>query len=172
MGNCNTKACSWRVLPLRYLYLSIGLCVCAQSCPILCNPWTVARQAPLSMGSPRQEYSSGLPFPSPEGSSQCRDGTCISRVVCIGRQILYHWATWKAHADYYININTDLDQTLEIKPVNPKENQSWMFTGRTDAEAKTPILWPPDWKNWLLGKDPDAEKDQRQEKGIDRGWDG
>ena len=85
MGNCNTKACSWRVLPLRYLYLSIGLCVCAQSCPILCNPWTVARQAPLSMGSPRQEYSSGLPFPSPEGSSQCRDGTCISRVVCIGR---------------------------------------------------------------------------------------
>ena len=67
MGNCNTKACSWRVLPLRYLYLSIGLCVCAQSCPILCNPWTVARQAPLSMGSPRQESWSGEPFSHPEG---------------------------------------------------------------------------------------------------------
>ena len=53
----------------------------------------------------------------------------------------------------------------EIKPVNPKENQSWLFIGRTDAEA--PILWPPDSKNWLIGKDPDAGKDWRQdEKGV------
>ena len=50
----------------------------------------------------------------------------------------------------------------EIKPVNPKGNQSWMFIGRTDAEA--PILWPPDLKNWLIGKDPDAGKDWRQEE--------
>ena len=55
----------------------------------------------------------------------------------------------------------------EIKPVHPKGNQSWIFTGRTVAEAKTPILWPPDAKNWFIGKDPDAEKDWRQEeKGI------
>ena len=55
----------------------------------------------------------------------------------------------------------------EIQPVNPKGNQSWLFIGRTDAEAETPILWPPDAKNWLLGKDPDAEKDWRQEeKGV------
>ena len=52
----------------------------------------------------------------------------------------------------------------EINPVNPKGNQSWIFIGRTDAEAETPILWPPDVKNWLLGKDPDAEKDWRQEE--------
>ena len=52
----------------------------------------------------------------------------------------------------------------EIKPVNPKGNQSWIFIGRTDAEAETPILWPPDVKNWLLGKDPDAGKDWRQEE--------
>ena len=52
----------------------------------------------------------------------------------------------------------------EIKPVNPKENQSWIFTGRTDAEAETPILWPPDVKNWLTGKDADAGKDWRREK--------
>ena len=50
----------------------------------------------------------------------------------------------------------------EIKPVNPKGNQSWIFIGRTDAEA--PILWPPDGKNWLIGKDPDAGKDWRQEE--------
>ena len=52
----------------------------------------------------------------------------------------------------------------EIKPVNPKENQSWIFIGRTDAEAETPILWPPDAKNWLIRKDPDAGKDWRQEE--------
>ena len=55
----------------------------------------------------------------------------------------------------------------EIKQVNPKGNQPWVFIGRTDAEAKAPMLWPPDGKSWLIGKDPDAEKDWRQEeKGV------
>ena len=55
----------------------------------------------------------------------------------------------------------------EIKPAHPKGNQSWIFIGRTDAEAETPIIWPPDMKNWLTGKDPDAGKDWRQkEKGM------
>ena len=52
----------------------------------------------------------------------------------------------------------------EFKPVNPKGNQSWILIGTTDAEAEAPILWPPDVKNWLSGKDPDAGKDWRQEK--------
>ena len=57
--------------------------------------------------------------------------------------------------------------TREIKPVNPKWNQPWIFIGRTDAEAETPILWQPDAKNSLFGKDPDAGKDWRQkEKGM------
>ena len=47
----------------------------------------------------------------------------------------------------------------EIKPVNPKGNQPWIFTGRTDAEVEALIIWPPDGKNQLLGKDPDAGKD-------------
>ena len=64
----------------------------------------------------------------------------------------------------------------EIKPVHPKGNQSWIFIGRTDAEAEAPILWPPDVKNWLIWKDPDAEKDWGQEeKGTTEdemvGWD-
>ena len=54
----------------------------------------------------------------------------------------------------------------EIQGVNPKGNQSWMFIGRTDAKAETPILRPPDAKSWLIGKDPDAGKDWRQEKGM------
>ena len=54
----------------------------------------------------------------------------------------------------------------EIKLVNPKGNQPWIFIGRTDAEAEAPILWPPDAKSQLIGKDPDAGKDWRQkEKG-------
>ena len=52
----------------------------------------------------------------------------------------------------------------EIKPVNPQGNQSWIFIGRTDAEAETSILWPHDVKNWLLGRDPDAGEDWRQEE--------
>ena len=52
----------------------------------------------------------------------------------------------------------------EVQPVHPKWNQSWIFTGRTDAETETPILWLPDGKNWLLGKDRDSWKDLRQEE--------
>ena len=52
----------------------------------------------------------------------------------------------------------------EIKPVNTKGNQSWIFIGRTDAEAEAPVLWPSDMKNWLIWKDPDAGKDWRQEE--------
>ena len=66
-----------------------------------------------------------------------------------------------------------LEKTLEspldckmIQPVNPKRNQSWMFIGRTDAEAETPILWPPDVKNWLIGRDIHARKDWSWEKGM------
>ena len=67
-----------------------------------------------------------------------------------------------------------LDKTLEnplyckeIQPVHPQVNQSWMFTGRTDVEAETPILWPPDANTWLIGKDPDDGKDwRREEKGT------
>ena len=54
--------------------------------------------------------------------------------------------------------------SMEIKPVNPKGNQSWIFIGRTDTEAEIPILWPPDVNIWLVGKDPDAGKDWRQEE--------
>ena len=52
----------------------------------------------------------------------------------------------------------------EIQPVHPKGNQFWMFIGRTDVDAETPILWPPDVRNWLIWKDPDAGKDQRREE--------
>ena len=55
----------------------------------------------------------------------------------------------------------------EVKPVNPKGNQSWIFIGTTDDEAEAPILWPPDAKNWPIGKDPDGGKNWEQEE---KGW--
>ena len=72
-----------------------------------------------------------------------------------------------------VQCNVVLEKTLEspldckeIQPVHPKGNQSWIFIGWTDAEAETPILWPPGTKSWLVGRDPDAGKDWRQEKGM------
>ena len=56
------------------------------------------------------------------------------------------------------------ESPLDCKKINPKGNQSWILTGRTDAKAEAPILWPPDVKNGLIGKDPDAGKDWRQEE--------
>ena len=61
-------------------------------------------------------------------------------------------------------ILTNPSDCKEIKPVNPKGNESWMFIRRTDAEAETPVLWPPDAKSWLVRKDCDAGKDWRQEE--------
>ena len=70
------------------------------------------------------------------------------------------------------SLESPLD-SKEIQPGHPKGNQSWTFIGRTDAEAETPILCPPDVKSWLIWKDPDAGKDWGQEgKGNGRGWDG
>ena len=54
----------------------------------------------------------------------------------------------------------------EIKPINPKVNQTQIFIVKTDAETETPILWPPDENKWLIGNDPDAEEDWKQEKGM------
>ena len=86
------------------------------------------------------------------------------------------WAP-KNRCFWTVVLEKTLESTLEskeIKPVNPKGSQSWIFIGRTDAEAEYPILWPPDVKNWLIGKDPDAGKAWRQEKRLKKdkmvGW--
>ena len=76
------------------------------------------------------------------------------------------WA-WKNWCFWTVVLEKTLESPLdckEIQPVRPKGDQSWMFTGRTDVKAETPILWPPDAKSWLIGKDPDAGKDWRQEE--------
>ena len=73
---------------------------------------------------------------------------------------LKNWCFWTVVLEKTLESPLDCK---EIKLVNPKENQPWIFIGRTGAEAKTPILWPPDAKNWLIGKDPDFGKGWRWE---------
>ena len=82
-----------------------------------------------------------------------------------------NWCFWT------VVLEKTLESPLDCKvtqPVHPKGDQSWVFIGRTDVEAKTPILWPPDVKRWLIGKDPDAGKDwmsilwRQEEKGTTR----
>ena len=78
---------------------------------------------------------------------------------------LKNWCFWT------VVLEKTLESPLDCKenqPVHPKGNQSWIFIGRTDAEAETSVVWPPDAKNWLIGKDPDAGKDWRREKGQQR----
>ena len=76
---------------------------------------------------------------------------------------LKNWCFWAVVLEKILENPLDYQ---EIQPVHRKGNQSWIFIERTDAEAETPILWPPDAKNWLIWKDPDAGKDWRQEKGT------
>ena len=74
---------------------------------------------------------------------------------------LKNWCFWTVVLEKTLESPLDCK---EIQPVHSKRNQSWIFIGRTDAEAEALILWPPDVKNWLIWKDPDAGKDWRQEK--------
>ena len=74
------------------------------------------------------------------------------------------WCFWTVVLDKTLESPLDIE---EIKPVSPKGNPPWISIGKTDTEVETPILWPPDVKNWLIWKDPDAGKDWRQKR---RGW--
>ena len=72
-----------------------------------------------------------------------------------------NWCFWTVVLEKTLESPLDCK---EIQPVHPKGDQSWVFIGRTDAEAETPILWPPHVKSWLIGKDPDAGRDWGQEE--------
>ena len=75
-----------------------------------------------------------------------------------------NWCFWIVVLEKALESLLDCE---EIKPINPKGNHPWIFIARIDAETEVPILWPPDVKSWLIGKDPDARKDWRQKE---RGW--
>ena len=91
--------------------------------------------------------------------------------ICTAPPSLWRKENWVYACNICVLISLQDVSTLEspldckeIKPINPKGNQSWIVIGRADPEAETPILWSPDIKNWLIRKDPDAGKDWRQEE--------
>ena len=121
--------------------------------------WTVAHQAPLSMWFSRQEYWSAFLWPPPGYlPDQWTESPYLASPTLAGG-----FFTTSTTCKKTLEIPLD---SKEIKPVNPKGNQPWIFIGRTDAKAEAPILWPPDAKNQFTGKDPDVRKDWRQEKGM------
>jgi len=77
---------------------------------------------------------------------------------------LKNWCFWTLVLEKTLESPLDCKEIKDIQPVHPKGDQSWVFIWRTDAEAETPILWPPDAKSWLIGKDPDAGKNWGQEE--------
>ena len=188
------------------------MCVCSHSfVSDSAIPWTVALQAPLPMEFSKQEYWSGLPFPSPgelpnlgiePKSFTLQADSLLSKPPgkpydkprqCIKEQ-RHHFANKDPYSQSYgfssshvwiWNLDhkearvlknwcfqtvvvektlENLSDCREIKPVNCKGNQPWIFIGRTNAEAEAPVLWQPDVKTWLTGKDCDAGKDWRQKE--------
>ena len=85
----------------------------------------------------------------------------MQELDCEESLVMKNWCFWTVVL--YKTLESPLD-CKDIQPVHPKEDQSWVFIARTDVEAETPILWPPDAKSWLIGKDPDSGKDWGQEK--------
>ena len=89
--------------------------------------------------------------------------------------VMYECESWSAEELMLLNcgVGEDCESPLDSKesqPVHPKGNQSWIFIRKTDAEAETPMLWPPDAKNWLTRKDPDAGKDKGTTENEMAGW--
>ena len=99
--------------------------------------------------------------PSSQGYGFSRGHVWMWELDCEESWALKNWCFWTAVLEKTLESPLDCK---EIQPVHPKGDQSWVFIERTDAEAETPILWPPDAKSWLIGKDPDACRDWGQEE--------
>ena len=132
------------------------------------QPWNEKMLAPWkkSYDKPRQHNKKQRHYFANEGPSSQSYGFSSSHVCMWDLDYKESWAV-KNWWFWTVVLEKALESPLdckEIQPVHPKENQSWIFIGRTDAEAETPVLWPPNANNQLIGKDPDAGKDLKQEE--------
>ena len=137
-------------------------------CRWLLQPWNLKTLAPWkkSCDQPRQHIKKQRHYFANKGLSSQSYGFSSNHVWMWELDYKESWAL-KNWCFWTVALMKTLESPLdskEIQPVHPKGNQSWIFIGRIDAEAETPILWPPDVKNWLTGKDPDAGEDWRQEE--------
>ena len=124
-----------------------------------------------SYDQPRQHIKKQRHYFASKGPSSQSNGFSSSHVWMWELDYKESWVP-KNWCFWTVVLEKTLESPLdckEIQPVHPKGNQSWIFIGLTDAEGETPIPWPPDVKNWLIWKYPDAGKDWRRRR---RGWDG
>ena len=176
---------SWKLINIFYNYDSVQFSSVTQSCP---TPRTAALQASLyiiNSHSLPKLMSIELVMPS-NHLNFCYPllllPSFLPRVRVFSNRHVSVWEldykeSWapKNWNFWTVVLEKTLESPLdrkEIQPVHPKGNQSWVFIGRINVEAETPIFWPPDVKSWLIWKDPDVGKDWRQEEKGTKGWDG
>ena len=140
------------------------------------QPWNEKMLTPWkeSYDQPRQHIEKQRHYFVNKGPSSPGYGFFSSRVWMWELDYKDSWAV-KNWCFGTVELEKTLESPLdckEIQPVHPKGDQSWLFTGRTDVEAETPVLWPLDAKSWLIWKDPDAGRDWGQEEKGTTGWDG
>ena len=100
------------------------------------------------------------------GEPELKIRSMMWRYICMISWVPKNWCFWTVVLEKTLESPLDCK---ELQLVHPKGNQYWVFIGRTDVEAETPIFWPPDAKSWLIGKDPDAGNDWRQEEEMTEG---
>ena len=135
------------------------------------QPWNSKTLAPWkkSYDQPRQHIKKQRYYFTNKGLSSQGYGFSSGHVWmweldCKESRVLKNWCFWTVVLEKTLESPLDCKK---VQPVHPKGNQSWIFIGRTDAEAETPIVWPPDAKNWFIWKDPDVGKDWKwEEKGM------
>ena len=123
--------------------------------------WTTCRNVQWPLAWLLEPGVPGVQPPSPIFVIGASHFTSKPTLICNIEQQLYQFHGIVSGSKWEFNSRYDCK---EIQTVHPKGDQSWVFIGRTDVEAETPILWPPDAKSWLIWKDPDAEKDWGQEE--------
>ena len=144
----------------------------------ICHIHLLTNQLPLLQASQKNFFAENM-LPQQTGGRKCFPGVgripkhrflcywnkqtyfSLSKMCCEEGWALKNWCFWTVVLEK--TLESPLDWK-EIQPVHPKGNQSWLFIGRTDVEAETPILWPPHEKSWLTGKHPDAGRDWGQEE--------
>ena len=126
------------------------------------NPWKGSYDKPKLHIKKQRHYFANR-GPSSQGYGFSRNQVWMWESDHKESWALKNWCFWTVLLEKTLESSLD---SKEIQPVHPKGDISWIFTGRTDAEAETPFLWPPDSKTWLIVKDPDVGKDWRWEKGM------
>ena len=141
--------------------LQLMWCACVLShfscVQLIVIPWTVTCQAPLSMGSPGKNTGIGCHF-------LLQNQYLMLGIDLESIPINLEFQRQNTLVQIWAQSLSGCVALCRFQPVHPKGDQFWVFIGRTDAEAETPILWPPRAKSWLIGKDPDAGRDWRQEE--------